>query len=275
MSGYEPFPYQTFSQSAGAKKFISAAAATDHGDSQAIVLQPTRRSLNAFEVGGVRLHNRSGSAAHVGLAVRFPNANWFAGQVTAAGVLTDDTTDAQDPGTGDFSMHNRAESGSGFLVGATERFNILGIIQSAAGDQTAPVLLVEYWNGAAWVDMNAATSSLLIADTLNGGGTGEKVLCWPDPAPWVIGGSGTGVSATLFNIRVRHTHGGAGTADPVASQLFVGYARMQVASVASPGQAAFALTEAMRFPKIGNALFPVFSVAAHANLVEVGVRHYW
>jgi hypothetical protein len=220
-------------------------------------------------VGGVTFQNRSGSTCAVGLACRFPTTLWDAGQVTAAGVFTDDTTDAQDTDAGDFQLHNRADSGSGFLVGCDVPWNILGIVQSVAGDQTGAVMIVEYYNGSSWVDI---TSSLLIADTIIGA-TGEKVLCWPLPTDMAVGGLAT--APNMYNVRIRHTNTGAGTTNPAASQLFVGFCQMQGESLAdnqmitwtSPGPAAD-----MAFPPQGDALFPVFSVASRANQVEVDVR---
>mgnify|MGYP001559844312 CR=1 FL=1 len=257
--------------SAGARKWVSATAVADFGDAQAMAVSPSRRSAIWHAVGSALLTNRSGSAATMGLGVRYLNANWFAGQVTAAGALTDDTTDAQDEGTADFPMHDRTDSGSGFLVSCTDRFNILGIIQSTAGDQVAPVRLVEYWNGTAWTDIEA---TLLIADGLNPGAVNERVLCWPMPLDWVVGGTGTGVSATRFNLRVRFTTGGAGTVNPQCSQMFVGFAVVLNELVGDAGQVNLAREHELRFPRSGRALHPVFSVASRNNLVEVDHRFY-
>lgn len=263
--------YQHYAGSSGNKKFVSATAKADKGDAQAIVVAPSRSRFIAFEIGAAMLQNRSGSTAVMGLGVRYKASTWTAGQVTAAGAYTADTTDAQDEDTGDFPMHDRSDSGSGFLVSATERFNILGIVQSAAGDQVAPVKSVEYWDGTAWRDIVA---SLWISDTLIGGGTGEKVLCWPMPFDWAVGGSGTSVPATKYNLRVRHTHGGAGTADPVASQIFVGYAKMMLEAVLDNAVVSLIREHPMPFPRSGDALFPVTDQPHRANTVEVDVRFY-
>jgi hypothetical protein len=168
-------------------------------------------------------------------------------------------------------MHTRADSGSGFLVGCAVPFNILGIVQSIAGDQVSPVQIIEYWNGSAWT---ALTAGLLIADTLIGGGTGEKVLCWPTPSDWAVGGTGTGVPADKYNIRVRHTTSGAGTANPAASQLFVGYAKMQVAEMPDKTSVALVRESEYLFPPQCDSLWPVFSTAGVGNTVEVDVRPY-
>jgi len=263
--------YEHLPRSAGQKKWVSVTAKADYGDAQALWVPPSAPFRNGIAVGGAMLHNRSGSSAVVGLGGRLDVAVWTAGQVTSAGAFTDDTTDAQDADTGDFQLHNRSDSGSGFLVSADLPFNILGIVQSAAGDQGTPVKIVEYWDGAAWQDIVAA---LLISDTLIGGDTGEKILCWPIPSDWAIGGSGTGVPSGKYNLRVRHTTVSAGTANPVASQLFVGVGKMWLDQLAHRGQVSLIREHEYPFPPQCNALFPIFSVASYANLVEVDVRPY-
>lgn len=263
--------YENLSRSAGNKKFVSAAAVADYGDAQALYVAPSIPWKNGIAVGGASLHNRSGGSAQVGLAVRFPTTIWEAGQVTAAGALTDDTTDAQDPGTGDFPLHDRADSGSGFLVGCDVPVNILGVVQSVSGDQTGSTKIVDYWNGSAWTDILA---SLLIADAIIGDAGAEKVLCWPQPPDQAKGGSGTGVNANRYNIRVRHTTTGAGASDPMASQLFVGFAKMQIEALPNNSLASLIREHEFLFPPQGDALFPVFSTADRGNTCEVDVRPY-
>jgi len=263
--------YDNLSRSAGPYKWISDAGVADQGDSQALWIPPQLPFPLGIAVGSASLHNRAGAAVHCGLGARLPAALWAAGQVTAAGAFTDDTTDAQDAGAGDFQMHDRSASGSGFLVSCDVPFNLLGIVQSAAGDQVTPVKIVEYWNGSAWTDIVA---SLLISDTLIGGGTGEKILCWPLPRDWAVAGSGTGVPAAAYNLRVRHTHSGAGTADPVATQLFVGFAKMLLEQLADNGVSALVRDHEYLFPRQCDALFPVFSTASRLSIVEVDVRAY-
>ena len=118
------FPFTMLACSTGAKKFVSATAVADWGNSQALVAPAGRSGGAAFELGAVRLVNRSGSNAFAGIGVRYDNAYWVAGQVTAAGVYTDTTPAAQDATTGDFLLWQIAlPTGNGFLVGASERFN--------------------------------------------------------------------------------------------------------------------------------------------------------
>ena len=259
-------PYQMLVGAAGLKKWVSATAVADDGDAQALVL--TRGA--ALEVGAARLLNRSGGAATVGLGVRYGRTAWVAGQVTAAGIYTDATAAAQDATTGDFTLWQFGiATGNGFLVGASERFNTLAFVQSVAGDQTTPVLKLEYWNGAAWVDTTAA---LLVTQALAAGGTGEKLLVWGVAADWAKGGSGTGVPQTMYNVRVTHTVAVGGAANPLASQVFVGWSQLLYPDLANLTQGLFQYTEPVRFPRVGSALFPLFSTASLANQVEVQWR---
>jgi hypothetical protein len=265
---YQAEPYQTLSGSAGLKKFVSATAVADYGDSQALL----RTSGPGFEVGSVRLVNRSGSLATVGVGVRYRIDSWVAGQVTAAGAYTDATTAAQDATAGDFVLWQLGiATGNGFLVGASERFNTVSLIQSVAGDQTTPVLKLEYWNGTAWTDLTAA---LLVTQALLASGLGEKLLVWGLPADWARGGSGTGVPQTTYNVRVTHTVATGGAANPTASQVFVGQSQLVFPDVANGGQGSFAYNAAVRFSRLGTALYPVFSVAAFGNIVELQYRLY-
>src|SRR3990167_6713123 len=262
--------YENLSRSAGLKKWVTAAVAADYGDSQALWVPPRVPFALGIAVGSASLHNRSGAAVSCGLGARFPVGIWQAGTVTAAGVYTADTADAQDADTGDLVLHDRTDSGSGILIGSEVPFNIVDIIQSVAGDQTTPVLLVEYWNGAAWTDLVAVC---LIADALNGGSVPrENVICFPQPSDWAVGGTGTGVPSTTYNLRLRQTTSGAGTANPLASQAFIGHAKMLLEALGDNGVSALIRDHEYIFPRSCEALFPLFSVANRGNAVEADVR---
>jgi len=264
--------YENLSRSAGNKKFISAAVAADYGDSQALWIPPQVPFPLSIAVGSLMLLNRSGGAVQCGLAGRLPRNLWVFGTLTAAGVFTDDTADAQDVDAGDVILHSGADSGSGFLLGCQVPFNIFALIQTAQGDQGTPVKVVEYWNGTAWTQI--PDSALLITDALIGGTGAEKVVCFPHPSDWVPGGTGTGVPAALYNLRVRHTNGAAGTENPTAAQFFLGYAKVQIEALADNSPASLIREREFLFPAQCDALFPAFSVAARGNTVEVDVRVY-
>jgi len=261
--------YQHFSGSFGAKKWISATAVADLGNAQAIALAPVRRYLITFRICALYLLNRSGSTVVMGIGVRYATSTWAAGQVTAAGVYTDDTTDAQSATAADFPLHTRTDSGSGFLLSADERFNIVALIQSAAGDQTTPTQVIEYWNGAAWTDLAA---TCFINDALDANSTGEKIICFPMPFDWVVGGSGTGVPASRYNLRIRQTTGGAGSANPVATQVFIGFVKALIPGLVDGNFGGLIREHPLTYPASGDALFPLSSVASANNYLEVDVQ---
>jgi hypothetical protein len=264
------FPYDPLTKSAGLKKFCTATAVADAGDSQALAVRPARPTFTAWEIGACRLVNHSGGPTYAGIGVRLANTAWVAGQITSAGAFTANTAAAQDSVADDFLLYQHAlADGNGFLVGATEPFNCASLVTTTGGNQTTPALLLEYWNGSAWADL---TPFVLYADALLGA-TGEKLILWMPPPLWSVGGSGTNVPATLYNLRVRHTVAGQGTVDPAAAQLFLGVARF-ITLIPTDAEERFEQVVAVRLPKTGAALHPIFSSANALNYVEVLAR-WW
>jgi hypothetical protein len=249
---------------------VSATAVADYGASQALALRPARPTFTAWEVGPCRFLNRSGLPILAGLGVPFLPSAWGAGQVTAAGVYTDDTTDAQDADANDMPLYQHLlPDGNGVLLGATEPFNCLALVQSTAGNQTTPVPVLEFWDGTTWADLSAYvlyTDAYILLTT-------EKLTVWAIPSLWVPGGSGTNVPQTRYNIRLRHTVAGQGTIDPLAAQIFLGLVRF-LSFLQSDADQVWVSGGAIRLPKAGAGLYPLFTVANPKNMVEVGVR-WW
>lgn len=265
--------YERVSRSAGNKKWISATAVADHGDAQALWIPGTNPGFTqGISVGACTLHNRSGGSVQCGLGARFPVGVWQAGTVTAAGVYTDATTAAQNATVSDFTLHSRADSGSGFILACNSPFNAIGIVQGVAGDQTNPVQKIEYWSGSgtpAWTDI---TAGALINDALDANSTGEKLIVIPEPSDWVTGGSGTGVPTGVYCLRITQTNAGAGTADPKASQVFIGQAMLLLEALADNGVSALVRGHELSFRGHADALFPIFSTASFASVAEIDVR---
>lgn len=88
-------------------------------------------------------------------------------------------------------------NGDGFLVSGSVIFNAIGAIISQVSTGTAAVWTVEYWNGA-WTVPAGLTNIVSTA-------LGPTQARWTMPGDWVTGGSGTGVPAGSFNVRVRAT----------------------------------------------------------------------
>ena len=269
MAGFEPFPYDWISRAAGNKKWISAAAVADYGNAQALAVAPGRATLKSAEVVDCRLVNRAGSAAMVGLGVRYATSAWVGGAITSANAYTDDTSDLQNATTGDAVLYQRAGgNGNGLLLGALDRFNTLGLILSTAGDQTSPVTAIAYWNGTTWVDW---TGAIFWQEPLLTG-LGEKLLAWLEPSDWVKGGSGANIPQTMYNLKLIFSVSGAGTIDPLVSQLFLGQSHCQVEPLGNLAQSSILQGPGARFSPYGEALFPLFSVPSPANMVEVKLR---
>lgn len=165
-----------------------------------------------YAMGYGRVQNRSGVTAAAGFAARFARAFWVAGQVTATGAFTDDTTAAQDTTANDFALTAGADAG--FLVAAREPFTLLAIDVGTAEAGT-PTWVVEYSQaGGTW----GTLTNLLSAPSF---AAGEQLIWWVMPPDWggLEAGHGAGVPVGLYGIRIRSTI--APTTLPIADSLSV------------------------------------------------------
>ncbi len=154
----------------------------------------------------------------VALVGLLPDSMWAAGQVTAAGVYTADTADAQDADTNDFALETTT-NGDGFLVSADVPFGVLSLDITTASVTGTPVRVLEYWNGA-WTTL-PATQVIVGPVTSAHWVAAETLILFESPVDWVVGGTGTNVPATRYNIRVRATTAPTGTAG-LARRIYVG-----------------------------------------------------
>ncbi|MCJ7564815.1 MAG: hypothetical protein MUP52_09535 [Candidatus Aminicenantes bacterium] len=169
----------------------------------------------------VYMQNISAGTVSLCLAGLFPDSAWTAGQWVAVGTtLTDDTTDAQDAGTNDFPI-NTTTINDGHIIGCTYPFGLVSYDMTTATIGAALAGIIEYWNGAAWTEI--AETGMLV-DIPRGVGvqwaTGELIIMFDPPADWAVGGSGTGVSATKYNL--RYASSAAGTTAGLARRIYVG-----------------------------------------------------
>ena len=263
------FPFDWLTESAGNKKWVSAAAAADYGTSQALLARPGRPTLTRFDVGSCRLLNRSGLPCMVGLGARYQASAWMGGGIGATNVFGGPLTEFLQTPTGFVPFYDHTlPDGNGLLIGAQAPFNTLSFIQTTAGDQTTPVLALSYWNGTAWTDMAASTlykDSLITA-------LGEKLIVFLLPSDWVVGGAGTNIPQTTYNLKVTHTVAAQGVTDPRFQQMFIGYSHCELEPLGNNVAATFADGPPGKFPAVADALFPIFSVASVANMVDVKVR---
>ena len=128
---------------------------------------------------------------------------WAVGQWTeATQTFTDDTTDAQDAGTGDVPLATTTDN-DGHLLGAYGLFERVVYVISTAG--SGGTYEYTYWDGAEWRTLTTLT-------TPNFAATGTQTLSFVPPDDWRQGVP-TGVTfpadfdGNLFWVRVRVTVG--------------------------------------------------------------------
>lgn len=157
----------------------------------------------------------------VGIGGRLDRNSWRAFGLTGAGVLSDDTVDAQDTDTSDFPLEIAADNGSGFMVASPYIFNVLDLLIGTASTGTAPVRVLEYSGPAGWV----AISSVLVAPVSGAHFTAAETLVWwtapQDWTPMTVADHGAGVPVGWYGIRVRSTTV-PGTIQASATSLSVG-----------------------------------------------------
>lgn len=112
-------------------------------------------------VGSVEVGNGSAAAMRVGWGYELPDVDWIAGYSTLT-TFTDDTTDAQDAGTGDFMLANKDVANSGFVVAAKTPFNLIGVTLATAA-ATAGTVYYQYSNGTAFSNLTTVTTGAMNA----------------------------------------------------------------------------------------------------------------
>ena len=167
------------------------------------------------------LQNLSAGTVSMCIAGLFPDSAWTAGQWVAVGTtLTDDTTDAQDAGTNDFPI-NTTTINDGHIIGCTYPFGLVSYDMTTATIGAALEGIIEYWNGTAWTAI-AATGMHVDIPRVAGvqWAAGELIIMFDPPIDWAVGGTGTGVSATKYNL--RYASSAAGTTAGLARRIYVG-----------------------------------------------------
>lgn len=205
------FGYEHISK-AWASKF-----AISQSDSLVLATRPQNSYGTRFILGEFSIHNRSGGAAVVGIGGRFPVDMWTAGQLTAGGVYTDDTVDAQDAGANDFALTTTTNN-DGFAVFGLVPFSIVSLVvgTAAAGGSPAWDLAYTLADGTWGTITNAYVVPLFTS-------TGEQLIWFEPPTDWApsVAGHGTGVPVGSYGIRCRATTAPNATAG-LATSMVVG-----------------------------------------------------
>jgi hypothetical protein len=126
------------------------------------------------------------------------NETWNAGQYDDSGpTYTDDTTDAQDTGAGDFQLGNTTEN-DGFWISCSHPFTKI-TFHSAEQAGGAPVASYQYWNGSAWTTLTLTTTPTWTD------AAGDRTMEWDYLSGMATySGEVSGLSA-YYVIRVRFT----------------------------------------------------------------------
>ena len=180
----------------------------------------------------IRLVNRSATPGVCAAVALLKDSAWVFGQWTNATTLfTDDTTDAQSAATNDAALETNT-SGDGCIIGATVPFNAVSLDVTTAGAAASDIHSVEYWNGSAWTAMAASSFLVDIASRAAVWSAGEQTFLFEAPMDWAVGGSGTNVPSTKYNIRIKRTPT-TPSAAALARLVYVGRILWSVKSVAA------------------------------------------
>ena len=237
-------------------------------------MQGTNPNVRAegMALGYFSLLNRSGGAASVGIGVRIPNHLWSAGQwVDATTTYTDDTTDAQDAGAGDFALETTTNS-DGYLIASRVPFNAVLIdVTTASVDAVSVARSARYSDaaGTAWVTL---TTVVLTGAAANYATATETVLAFDPPSDWGVHVSGLGTNTPVgqYLVNVRATDA-PGTTAGLAGTLSL-YRIYFIESIANNVTKEINFSPSEAWMPHGDGLIAFFSTANAANKVTALVR---
>lgn len=208
--------------------------------------------VTQFVIGSASLHNRSGASSINGIGGRIPIDLWEAGQwddseYAAGTVFADDTTDAQDAGTSDFTLDTVSTNNDGFLLACDIPFNIISVmVGTASVSNTAWKLYYSKATaGTGFSNNYTEIKNALVKPSF--GSTGEQLIWFQPPQDWVKATSGTAIQdrhgATVpekFLLLIKSTSAPDTTAG-LASLFILG--RMYYSTAGVADKATFLRTE--------------------------------
>ena len=212
-------------------------------------LSPVKQSIIVHQSD---IANNSGSDAAVGYGFKLLNEDWKFGQ-HASDTYADDTVDAQ-ASAGSVALTTDSLS-NGFIAQASKKFDLVGFTVSTAETGTS-VLSYEYWDGSAWVALNA-----IIAPDFSA--TGDTALVFAAPYDWAKGGSG-GVDSDKYAIRVTPTT--ASSASPVASLVWV----VQLLDLVGATADGSAINKTQYVNSSGNSVPPGHALVPYCSVSDSG-----
>jgi hypothetical protein len=223
-------------------------------------LTPVPQSIMVYQTD---IANNSGSTAAMGYGYKVLDANYKVGSWDDTGTpeFLDDTADAQDSDADDIALFTTTNN-DGFVVSATEKFNLVNIVVSTAA-AGSPVYEYTYWNGSAWTSFTPIIEPDLTSTT-------EQALVFTIPSDWAKGGdTGEGVDADHYAIRVRATT--APSTAPLATTVSAVVLLDLVGSVvdgSNINKTTYVQSDGAKIPP-GHSLVPYSSVSDNSNTIYV------
>lgn len=146
--------------------------------------------------------NNSGSAIDLGCAWKLPDARWtyWALDDSATPDATEDTTDAQDAGTGDIVLFTTTNN-DGHMLCSEDIFSGIGYTVSQ-DDATNGTYVLSYYNGTDF------SSTVTAIQAVSDWTVGEQIITFPPPLDWAVGSTtavGGPADDDQYCMRVRAT----------------------------------------------------------------------
>lgn len=265
----------------GLKKFDSTGPKAFPGTFVTAVLSPNTSGSGEAKasvddriiVKSVEIGNSTGSDAQCGYGYEIPDAQWKAGiwDNSATASYTDDTTDAQDAGTGDFPMTNANENDDGFVVQSTTKFNVIGMDISTAGAGggiASPTY--QYWGTSGWTTLPTINT----ADFTNNSAYQYVVFLEPLDLDKLASGDTPvdtdGLDAGKYAVKI--SWGTAPTTAPVGDELWLGKLVDYVEQVEDGKSVRIEYADNGKAMLTGSSLLAYCNVANAANWISVEYR---
>jgi hypothetical protein len=161
------------------------------------LIPPTAKVIGLYSS---RIINQTGGAIDAAICRKFATADWKFYTLTAAS--TPDALDVTSTIQAGSSVNIfTAVNNGGYLVGAKNRFNGIGITATQA-QSGSPVYTYQYFNGSAYAD-------LVTIEIPNPYAVGTNLVMFQAPVDWAPGTTAAvGGDATLYNIKVLSSTAG-------------------------------------------------------------------
>ena len=248
------YVYEPVSQ-AWPTKFLQS-----HANAQVLATRPPNSHGTHFVLSEFSVHNRSGGSAIVGIGGRIAASlwrfyTWDESEYAAGTVLTDDTTDAQDSGTGDVNLDTVSTNNDGFVIGCDMPFSIASFMISQAS--TASTAWQVYYSkasaGTGFPNNFTEITNLYVAPSFDS--TGEQLIWFEPPTDWDQVKSDT----AIVN---RHGRSDRTVLGHVAPPQYLLVVKSSTAPNSTQGQ--------MTLATLGRMLFTTVGVADGGILTNIG-----